>query len=150
MHLLLSGFVQNVLLSLRSSRIRAKLCDFDVSQSLAFSQTLPKKFQVDNPIWSAPEERVSLSSDIYSLSIILWEIVEWRAPFTEIKFMFQISQKVREGYRPEFVSPVNRRARKLIERGWNGNPTLRPSAAAYVHKLKLVEALETVSSPDIQ
>ena len=99
---------------------------------------LPQKFSPDNPIWTAPETTISLKSDIYSLSMVLWEIVNWKAPFLEVRFFFEIANRVQNGYRPEFEVPVNPTFKQLIEDGWQSDPAMRPSSSAFVRRLKEV------------
>lgn len=131
------------------------ICDFGLSiladnrsQSTRKKKTAKQSF--GTPYTMAPEvmlgETYRAYSDVYSFSILLWEIFTGRQPFAGLKpiqMMFQVS----EGKRPPLVrgseefseSPedldsvpdaqliVPRRIAKLIKRGWNAEPEKRPA-----------------------
>lgn len=44
--------------------------------------------QVTNPRWSAPEvlrnSAVSLSADVFSFAIVMWEILTWQQPYEDM------------------------------------------------------------------
>jgi hypothetical protein len=44
--------------------------------------------QVTNPRWSAPEvlrnSVVSLSADVFSFAVVMWEILTWQQPYEDM------------------------------------------------------------------
>eukprot|EP00871_Galdieria_phlegrea_P001829 jgi/Galph1/2647/GphlegSOOS_G1277.1 len=130
------------------------ICDFGLS-ILADnrSQSTRKKSNqqsVGTPYTMAPEamlgEPYKSYSDIYSFSVLLWEIFTGQQPFVGLKpiqMMFQVA----EGKRPSLVRGeemlsettenldcipdeellVPRRIAKLIQRGWDSEPKQRPT-----------------------
>ncbi|EME32614.1 Probable serine/threonine-protein kinase [Galdieria sulphuraria] len=149
------------------------ICDFGLS-ILADnrSQSTRKKSSknsIGTPYTMAPEvmfgETYRSYSDVYSFSILLWEIFTGRQPFSGLKpiqMMFQVS----EGKRPPLVvqgeefceSPENldsipdaqllvpRSIAKLIQRGWNTEPEKRPAFEDILLELEQFQA--EISSQD--
>ena len=71
----------------------------------------------------------TISSDIYSFGIIMWEIVSGRAvPFNGNHTQFQI--QVHKGLRPPITQIISQCCyMDLMKKCWDGNPQNRPSAA---------------------
>lgn len=46
------------------------------------------RLQITNPRWSAPEvlrnNTVSLSADVFSYAIVMWELLTWQQPYEEM------------------------------------------------------------------
>ncbi|GJQ09296.1 hypothetical protein GpartN1_g1087.t1 [Galdieria partita] len=147
------------------------ICDFGLSiLSDNRSQSTRKKSSknsIGTPYTMAPEVMLGGTyrtySDVYSFSILLWEIFTGRQPFIGLKpiqMMFQVS----EGKRPPLVvqgeefcdSPENldsipdaqllvpRNIAKLIKRGWDMEPEKRP---AFEEILLELERFQTEISP---
>ena len=113
---------------------RCVLSDFGLSGS---KETVVA-VSVDNPWWHAPEEELSMESDIYSLGIVLWELFEWKVPFGDYKFMNKLRKAVVKGVRPSFEK-ASTPTRNLISRCWDGNPSNRPrieEVVSFFNKLK--------------
>ncbi|ETL95513.1 TKL protein kinase [Phytophthora nicotianae] len=117
---------------------RVKLADFGISRSNDQSELMTGccgTFQ-----WMAPEvltsQKYSLSADVYSFGIILWEICEGAAPFRDLA-PAQIPIAVVQERRRPIISPMTPLPlRDLIQRCWHHEPALRPTAAEVVHILQ--------------
>ena len=70
-------------------------------------------------------------SDIYSFGIIIWEIITRKTPFTtvEIANEFDFPNQVKAVSCPQ-------KLKMLIEKCWNNDPELRPTADQVVKYLK--------------
>lgn len=105
------------------------------SESLTKSRKLSISGQLGNPIYLSPEilqgkEICDQSSDVYSFSIIAYEIVTGKVPFSELDKSISIEtfiQKVTDGYRPTFPEFVSEKMKKLITHCWNTSPSDRPT-----------------------
>lgn len=129
------------ILSNSSKKVNIKITDFGISSMI---QTLTGTLGREHGTlgYEAPEisndTATSLamkSSDIYSLSLILFEILEGRRIFTGMTPTQIISQYVLRGTRPKWSAissavPVN--IRQVIERGWNADPRNRPSTRDFI------------------
>eukprot|EP00644_Phytophthora_capsici_P000218 jgi/Phyca11/100027/e_gw1.4.960.1 len=86
--------------------------------------------------WMAPEvltsQKYSISADIYSFGVIVWEICEGSAPFKDLT-PAQIPLAVVQERRRPIISPKTPLPlRDLIQRCWQHEPTHRPTAAEVV------------------
>ncbi|KAL3673321.1 hypothetical protein V7S43_001038 [Phytophthora oleae] len=113
---------------------RVKLADFGISRSNDQSELMTGccgTFQ-----WMAPEvltsQKYSISADVYSFGVIMWEICEGAAPFKDLT-PAQIPLAVVQERRRPIISPkIPPPLRDLIQRCWQHEPTLRPTAAEVV------------------
>lgn len=113
------------------------LVDANLTAKIADLELGGEKSDVDagknevNRCWLAPEilrgEEPTQASDVYSLSLVLWEIFSAQIPFENMR-PDEISRQVREGIRP-FIAPGMVPFSYLLERGWDDDPELRPTAA---------------------
>ncbi|EGZ28431.1 hypothetical protein PHYSODRAFT_471306 [Phytophthora sojae] len=90
--------------------------------------------------WMAPEvltsQKYSLSADVYSFGVILWEICEVAAPFKDLAPAQVPIAVVQERRRPIISPKTPPPLRDLIQRCWQHEPTLRPTAAEVVSILQ--------------
>ncbi|PHZ15732.1 HCP-like protein [Rhizopus microsporus ATCC 52813] len=94
--------------------------------------------------WMAPEvlkgDPPSFKSDIFSLGIILWEIlVDEAYPYKEAKDAALIKECVLGGYRDLFPPDTLPSYRKLIENCWQHDPNDRPDSIGllgFIHAVK--------------
>lgn len=66
----------------------AKVCDFERSRHVPAGSTIPRSDNIPNsPAWAAPEvlrnEDYSTQADVFSMGVILWEIVTLEEPWKE-------------------------------------------------------------------
>jgi len=103
--------------------------------------------------YCAPEvyfgEKYSPKSDIFSISIVLWELVEfcikhqYQRPYQEypqLHFDFQIIiQTAKKGLRPTIVQGCPSMLKELIEECWNHDSEKRPTCKELLAKLEKIE-----------
>ncbi|GES81616.1 kinase-like domain-containing protein [Rhizophagus clarus] len=77
------------------------------------------------------------SSDIYSLSMIMWEITTGRKPFSNITHDHQLAYKIIDGERPKITDDTPKCLAKLMKRCWDSDPTKRPSITEIRETLSL-------------
>jgi serine/threonine protein kinase len=134
----------NVLLCVHEDgRVTAKLADFGVSRPLGLTTRLARWDQRDNCIWQAPEmlrqDAFDASSDIYSLGIILWELLTAELPFAECSWMSEIEERVLAGDRPALPAQLGDAVPSfvsLMHRCWSGEPQKRPPASLCARALE--------------
>ena len=112
------------------------------------SGALAMTSNVGTVAWMAPEINTgespmasySLAVDVYSFGMVLYELAEKRAPFSDETSRFDIMEKVSNGERPEIRSALllteQPGYRELMEKCWDQKPELRPSMAEVVETLE--------------
>ena len=91
--------------------------------------------------WMSPEVLSNApytdKSDIYSLALIIWEVLIQEPFFEELRFNSQIEiQVVNHNYRPPLPSGISEKTKELITECWSPHPEYRPSALEIVKRLK--------------
>ena len=90
--------------------------------------------------WAAPEvlkkEEYTEKSDIYSLGVVLWEILTGELPYDNIKFETQIEKHVLSGGRLRIPQGTHPTIAKLIKKMWEEKPQDRISANEIMKTLK--------------
>lgn len=105
-----------------------------------------------DPRWAAPEilqgGGAVPASDIYSLGVVLWELLTWEQPWAQERDD-QAVQKVVAGQRlalpaagdaPGEPLPFHDRYVDLVQRCWALTPVMRPSASAVAKELAVMAA----------
>lgn len=138
----------------------AKVCDFARSRYTRNRRLIDRSDTIANsPAWSAPEvidgKSYSAQADVFSLGVILWELVTLEIPydehFTEAKdFHCAVMNSVKAGRTlplPESVNPHLPewpQMSALIAKCWNWDPDKRPTVEE-VHR-EISDLHEVVSS----
>ncbi|CAG8530919.1 4413_t:CDS:2 [Paraglomus brasilianum] len=68
------------------------------------------------------------TSDIFSVGILMWQVSSCRLPYTHLAHDDSLASDICDGLRPKIVEGTPSSYRELMERCWNPNPKLRPSA----------------------
>jgi len=101
------------------------------------------------PRYMAPEvakmqDTYGFPADVYSFTILLWQILTNRVPFAKITTLTRFTANVVEGKkRPNLKYVHDDRLRMLIKSGWSDDPSRRPTFAAIENTLQ--EIIEHLS-----
>uniref|UniRef100_A0A061R5V2 Tkl protein kinase n=1 Tax=Tetraselmis sp. GSL018 TaxID=582737 RepID=A0A061R5V2_9CHLO len=99
--------------------------------------------------WMAPEillhQAYSKSADIYSLGVILWELLTKQVPFVELQHGADLHKPMmihvaEEKLRPRFPAKTPTAIRELIQSCWHPVPSMRPPASLVVHRIEVLQS----------
>ncbi|KAJ5067456.1 palmitoyltransferase [Anaeramoeba ignava] len=128
---------ENILIS----NNQAKITDFGISK--VREHTLQVTSAIVSLGYSAPEmfeqgKKYDNSCDIFSLSMILYEIFSKKKAFENIKPVM-IPLKLIQGERPEFPNNFPKELSELIKKGWSSNPKERCSLNEFTECLNMMK-----------
>ncbi|XP_048384445.1 receptor-interacting serine/threonine-protein kinase 2 isoform X2 [Stegostoma tigrinum] len=133
---------QNILLD---GEFHVKIADFGMSKwrrlTLSKSSGLKSPTAGGTVIYMAPEQyepnkakRADVKHDMYSYSIIMWEVLSRKQPFEDATNPVQVMFSVLQGSRPDTSEaslpldiPNRETLLRLMTSGWSQNPNERPS-----------------------
>jgi serine/threonine-protein kinase TNNI3K len=119
---------------------RPRISDFGSSRDQTVTGTLTGGFQIGTPLYMAPElyeqQGYNEKVDVYSFTLILYEIVVGRQVFSSSLTLPQLALKVAKGGRAEIPPDVDEVVADLIQRGWAADPSERPSFRAIYEELR--------------
>jgi len=127
-----------------------KLSDFGLSQCIEENHNVLKNEHNNlctTYAYTAPEifssQSFSIKSDVYSIGIVMWELVSrfvegvYVKPFEEYSFDYQILMNVVQNTKrptiPDKWPPI---LKELIQKCWSQDPHPRPTAAQLLEFLK--------------
>lgn len=115
----------------------AKIADFGLSRYLD-DRTRSK---AGSPLWVAPEillgEGFDCPSDVYSFSIVMWEMMQWDEPYPDILDPNMILANVSRGYlRPDKIPYCPEKFWDLMCEMWTQNPKSRPDFHIVLERLE--------------
>eukprot|EP00804_Cyclotella_cryptica_P031211 CCRYP_020320-RA/>CCRYP_020320-RA protein AED:0.22 eAED:0.22 QI:0/0/0/1/0.5/0.33/3/0/386 len=94
------------------------------------------------PRYMSPEcgmyRHYNLSADVYSFSMLLWEIIALEKPLQGFSFSQLKKEVFQEGFRPPLKTIWHKGLRTLIAAGWSQNPNKRPQMDEVYEKLKQI------------
>ena len=99
---------------------------------------------IGTPLWMAPEilsgsSRYGTSADVYSYSIVMWEIASRQEPWVELSGSFimdQLLKRLVRGIRPNIGEDWHKEYVELMTECWSTDPLARPSFLAIVQRLE--------------
>ncbi len=118
-----------------------KITDFGLSKvKQSIRMTTQQQAAAGTLPWMAPElfkrgARCNSESDIYSLAMVLWEILTQAVPFASVEKTFAIPALVQQGVREPIPEETPPAYKEVIETNWQDDPQHRISAQATVDKL---------------
>jgi len=105
------------------------------------SRHLPPSFltrRVGSRCWMSPEMIRGLSytysSDIYSLTMVLWEILTCSPPFDEVPDE-ELTDVIMSGRTPDIPMDTPDEFKQLLQQGWSREPAARPTAKQMLERL---------------
>jgi serine/threonine protein kinase len=112
-----------------------KVFDFDLARLIPESRTPDETFALTSKAGSlrymSPEcgkgEPYNLKSDVYSFSLLLYEIMSLKEPYVKLNAEKQELRVFREGLRPKISSSWPVEVQNLLHRGWSQESSERPS-----------------------
>eukprot|EP00798_Chlamydomonas_sp_ICE-L_P010698 gene10698-12394_t len=124
-----------------------KIGDFGFARLLGDEASMLTS-RTTNPRWLAPEVlrqgRSSRSADVFSLAIIMWEMLTWQIPYTGY-FSVQVTfNHIKDNFRPDIPPdeqlPVSNQInlgpfKALMEECWHQDDQLRPSFSEVAARL---------------
>ena len=90
----------------------------------------------------------TLSVDVYSFSLLLWELLTRQQVYADIKPVFQIPVRVVRGERPAIPKNCPPKYARLMARCWSQDPQARPSFPQIVKKLERFRKAEIFAELD--
>ncbi|RHZ48714.1 hypothetical protein Glove_543g22 [Diversispora epigaea] len=90
----------------------------------------------------APEvlcgEIYTKKSDIYSLGIIMWEVITGETPFDEYEHNLELTIDIIKGCRPKIYEYIPQKYVTLMKQCWDANPDNRPDANIASEKMRII------------
>jgi len=122
----------------------AKLADFGLARKVASTMTSGQ----GTVKWMAPEVLSNLpytdKADVYSFSLIIWEVLTGEKFFEEYKFNSQIEiQVVNHNTRPPIPNGMSNNMKQLITQCWDVDPDKRPTCS------EITKILKTMTDKDM-
>ncbi|EXX69963.1 uncharacterized protein OCT59_024912 [Rhizophagus irregularis] len=128
------------------SQLEAKLSNFrTVNDSPIFMKSITK--QTDSR-WTPPEkfrgENYTAASEIYSFSLVLWEIINHKIPYHDDTNINQIKTKVLIGINPQPEATVGTpiEYQNIMKQGWDLSSKQRPNVDYMCDILKRLVTIE--------
>lgn len=107
-----------------------KICDFGLSAVKMPEQKLQDKGKTPgSPLWMAPEvlmgKPLDEKADVYSYSIVLWEILTGREPYEQYEDFPTFKRAIcKENVRPECPKEWHPDLTKMLQSCWQEDPPL--------------------------
>ncbi|KAG9284711.1 hypothetical protein G9A89_002596 [Geosiphon pyriformis] len=93
-------------------------------------------------------EKFTTAGDIYSFSMLLWELATGKPPFHDCSHDAILIMAILNGQRPEITSPlIPPCIAEIIVKCWDVNPENRPTAREVVNKLEKLVANDSTTKP---
>ena len=120
-----------------TNSMEAQICDFGTARPMPNTTYASKTKGTFR--WMAPEvaneDAISMMCDVFSFSMVVWELIEHNVPFHD-STDFKASKRIDSGERPPFLSAWPKYLADLIEAGWSHNPHDRPTFLDILNSLE--------------
>ncbi|KAL5470991.1 hypothetical protein EMCRGX_G029061 [Ephydatia muelleri] len=133
-----------------------KICDFGMARDISGKEYYRKSPKGRIPVkWTAPEALeeylYSFKSDIWSLGIVLWEIITYGGhpyPDLDIQDWEMFIRFLKDGNRPTQPHGCPESMVRMMQQCWELDPLLRPSASDLINNLTEHLSSSTCSDQD--
>lgn len=122
--------------------VHVKLTDFGTSKFVPDTSSVNMTKYTGTAKYMAPETfgvdpRFTLSADVYSFGLLMWEVVTGLDAFSEKKYTWQsnIEEFVLAGNRMPIPEEMDPRLASIIEQCWSQDPLKRPSITHVIQQL---------------
>lgn len=126
---------ENVLISDNYEPI---ITDFGCSKEFEFGKSNQQSQFCGTPFYMAPEilkeEEYDRKADVYSFSILMYEVVTGKDPFPKMNYLV-LNKIMNNDYRPTFDDNINKNIQELIQQCWSDDPDERPTFKEIFQKL---------------
>jgi len=126
---------------------QVKIFDFGLSRVMGqqeISSPRNMTMRVGTPRYMAPEiardsDRYCFPVDVYSFSLILWQMVSNQIPFEEIKSLEELKERVaNDNLRPPLKFVKSDALKSLLEAAWANDPNNRPCFFQIIARLESI------------
>ena len=111
-----------------SGNMVAQVCDFGTARILK-ETTIASKV-AGTPRWMAPEvaqdDAINKQCDVFSFSIIVWELMEHKIPFPDARTNYLVTKAIIDGERPSISAQWPAYLSSLTQACWAPAPNDRP------------------------
>jgi len=122
--------------------VHVKLTDFGTSKFVPDTSSINMTKYTGTAKYMAPETfgvdpRFTLSADIYSFGLLVWEVITGKEAFSEKKYMWQtkIENFVLAGKRMPIPEDMDPHLASIIQQCWEQDPEKRPSINHVIQQL---------------
>jgi len=127
---------------------RAVIADFGISVVKRQSQQSSNNTQCGTYPYMAPEIGIQTTekADIYSLGIIMWEMLHSLVPYCDIQPQAKVFDYVKQGTRPKWKEELHlpKQLIELIEKCWSSDVTIRPAANEVLQQITILYGTEPI------
>ena len=129
---------------------KAVVADFGESRFLRQADEDNMTKQPGNLRWMAPEiftqcTRYSVKADVFSYSLVLWELLAGELPFCHLKPAAAAAETAYHGTRPPVSVSFPRAVVQLLQRGWHQDPEQRPEFRDLIPVLEATRQSQAVA-----
>ncbi|KAL8562937.1 hypothetical protein ACOMHN_004629 [Nucella lapillus] len=129
---------------------RAIVADFGESRFLRSAEEDNMTKQPGNLRWMAPEiftqcTKYSVKADVFSFSLVLWELLAGELPFAHLKPAAAAAETAYHNSRPPIGITFPKPIVGLLKRGWNTDPDQRPEFREVIQALDECQQSQAVA-----